>query len=112
MTTASDPIRKNTVKTQLPFALAGALALASAAAGQDGPVTSNLKNVLVYVYGYTGDHGNTVHSAGHLIKLGQSNGFAVDTTRSHSVFTPANLAKYQAVVLFNAYNFGGALAAS
>jgi hypothetical protein len=88
------------------------LSLASAALGQNGPVTSNLKNVLVYVYGYTGDHGNTVQYAGHLMKLGQANGFAVDTTRSASVFTPANLAKYQAVVLFNAYNFGGALAAS
>lgn len=91
------------------------LALAMAATGtwaQNGPVTSNLKKVLLYLSGYGSDHANTVLYAGHFMALGASNGFTVDTTRSSSVFTSANLANYQALVLFNAYNWGTSLSAT
>jgi hypothetical protein len=46
------------------------------------------------------------------MKLGQESGIIVDTTRSNSVFTPANLSKYQALVLFSAYNWGVSLSAA
>lgn len=94
--------------------IAGAMSLApSAAVGQEGPVVSNLKRALVYIYGYSAvDHQNTTAYAGHLMALGRAHGFNVDTTRSHAAFTPANLANYQAVVLFSAYAFGAALSAA
>lgn len=76
------------------------------ASAQNGPVTSNLKRVLVYMYNYQADHANTPAWTGYLMKLGANHGFTVDTTRNQSVFTPANLANYQAVVLFNAYLIG------
>jgi Trehalose utilisation len=74
---------------------------------QNGPVTSNLKRVLVYFYGYGGsDHQNTPTYAAYFRTLGAAHGFTADTTQSQSVFTAANLANYQAIVLFSAYNFG------
>ncbi len=99
--------RKSNMKRQNPLLLAGLLALsATCARAQNGPVTSNLKRVLVYINGYSSDHANTVNYAGHLINLAKTINVTVDTTRSNSVFTAANLANYQALVLFNAYNFG------
>jgi len=95
--------------------LASATVFALAATGtwaQNGAVTSNLKKVLLFLGGYSSDHANTVQYAGHFMALGAANGFTVDTTRSSSVFTSANLANYQALVLFNAYNFGVSLSAA
>ncbi len=74
--------------------------------GQNGPVTSNLKRVLVYSYGYSSDHANTPAWDGYFIKLGADYGFSVDTTSNPSAFTTGNLTNYQAIVLFNALNFG------
>jgi type 1 glutamine amidotransferase len=93
-------------------ALGLAACFCAPASAQSGPVTSNLKRVLVYIYNYAGDHTNTPDWCGYLMKLGTANGFSVDTTRNQSVFTPANLANYQVVVLFNAYVFGLQMSAS
>lgn len=83
------------------------LCLSWPALAQNGPVTSNLKRVLVYFYGYGGsDHQNTPTYASYFMTLGAAHGFTADTTQSQSVFTAANLANYQAIVLFSAYNFG------
>lgn len=92
-----------------PFAVTALLTLCMSLSGwtQNGPVTSNLKRVLVYFYGYAGgDHQNTPTYAAYFQNLGAAHGFTADTTRSQSVFTAANLANYQAIVLFSAYNFG------
>lgn len=90
----------------LPAALAFCALFSASASAQNGPVSSNLKRVLVYMYNYQSDHANTPAWGGYLMKLGVEHGFTVDTTRSQSVFTPANLANYQAVILFNAYLIG------
>jgi hypothetical protein len=82
-------------------------------AAQNGPVTSNLKRALVYFYGYAGgDHQNTPIYAAYLQSIGAKLGVVVDTTRSQSVFTAANLANYQVLILFSAYNFGTNMTAS
>lgn len=83
------------------------------AAAQNGPVTSNLKRVLVYFYNFgAGDHQNTPTYAAYFQTLGAAHGFTADTTRSQSVFTAANLANYQVIVLFSAYNFGANMTAA
>jgi hypothetical protein len=80
--------------------------LSGPAMAQSGPLKSNLKKALIYFYNYAGDHTNTPDWCGYLIKLGAAHGIAIDTTRNQSNFTAANLANYQAVVLFNAYLVG------
>jgi hypothetical protein len=93
------------IKRLIAFSLL-VLAL-SPAWGQKGPITSNLKKVLFYFYNFSGtDHQNTPFYAGYMKTLGTTYGFTVDTTRSQSVFTAANLANYQVIFLFSAYNFG------
>jgi hypothetical protein len=83
------------------------LSLTLPALAQNGPVTSNLKRVLVYFYGFGGsDHQNTPTYAAYFQTLGAAHGFTADTTQSQSVFTATNLANYQVIVLFSAYNFG------
>jgi hypothetical protein len=87
--------------------LAACLAAPALAQAQNGPVTSNLKRVLVYFYNYgASDHQNTPTYAAYFQALGATYGFTADTTRSQSVFTAANLANYQVIVLYSAYNFG------
>jgi hypothetical protein len=93
--------------------LALAACLAAPAMAQNGPVTSNLKRVLVYFYNFSaGDHQNAPTYAAYFQTLGAAHGFTADTTRSQSVFTAANLANYQVIVLFNAYNFGANMTAA
>lgn len=93
-------------------ALGLAACLAGPASAQNGPLKSNLKRALVYFYNYAGDHTNTPAWCGYLMKLGADHGIAIDTTRNPSVFTTANLANYQAIVLFNAYLFGQSMSQS
>jgi hypothetical protein len=93
--------------------LALAACLVTPAKAQNGPVTSNLKKVLVYFYNFgAGDHQNTPTYAAYFQSLGAAHGFIADTTRSQSVFTAANLANYQVIVLFSAYNFGANMTAA
>jgi len=100
-------MKKSTTSSAL---LVGAGFLATAAFAQVdtayGPITSNLKRVLCYYYGYSSDHANTPAYAGYLKSLGNTYGFQVDTASSQSVFTAANLANYQVIVLHSALNFG------
>lgn len=92
---------------KIPASLALALCLALPSGAQDGPITSNLKRALVYFYGYGGgDHQNTPTYAAYVKSLGSRIGVTIDTTQSQSVFTAANMANYQALILFSAYNFG------
>jgi trehalose utilization protein len=102
-------IRKIATGPALAFYLACCLAicLAAPAGAQNGPVTSNLKKVLVYYFNYgASDHQNTPTWAAYFQTLGAAHGYTADVTASQSVFTAANLANYQAIVLFSAYNFG------
>ena len=92
---------RNTLAT---LALTACLCAPSMA--QNGPIKSNLKKALIYFYNYAGDHTNTPDWCGYIMKLGAAHGIAIDTTRNQSNFTAANLANYQAVVLFNAYLIG------
>lgn len=94
------------MKPRIPAALAFALALCAPALAQNGPIKTNLKSALIYFYNYAGDHTNTPDWCGYIMKLGAAHGIAIDTTRKQSDFTAANLSKYQAVVLFNAYLIG------
>src|SRR3989338_4838517 len=74
---------------------------------QNGPVTSRLSRVLFYFYNFgASDHQNTPTYGVWLRNLGTTHGFTVDTTRSQSVFTAANLNNYQVIFLFSAYYFG------
>jgi hypothetical protein len=80
---------------------------------QNGPVTSRLHRVLVYFYNFgASDHANTPAYAAYFRTLGTTYGFTADTTRSQSVFTTANLANYDVIVLFSAYYFGQNMSAA
>lgn len=65
--------------------------------------------VLVYTRNYTPDgkgfvHDNIADSVAAIRKLGEENGFVVEHSDDPTVFTPAGLAKYKAIVFSNTNN--------
>ncbi len=83
-----------------PLLLLAVLALSALAAE---------KKILVYTRNYTPDgkgyvHANVADSVAAIRKLGAEHGFLVDASEDPSVFTPANLKQYAALVFSNSNN--------
>ncbi len=69
--------------------------------------TVKIKGMRVLVFTKNGKgfvHENIPYSAAALQKLGQENGFAVDTTSNATLFTEENLKKYNALIFSNTNN--------
>ena len=75
-------------------------------AGESGPVKPA---VLVYTRNYTKDgkgyvHDNIADSVAAIKKMGEENGFIVDSTNDPNYFTSAQLAQYKAIIFSNSNN--------
>lgn len=81
--------------------LSGLLWLAGISLPWETAAAPALFNVLVFSKTTMFRHASITNGVVAIRKLGVENGFAVDATEDSSAFTPANLARYQAVVFLS-----------